>query len=139
MTKLQDEFIPFDGYDDDDNSNNKNKKRKKSVEFETLQPPKKKRQQTSDNGISKEEVCLMVLFTLNCCKRYFLRFCVIFNKSKDAFMADFHNSCVTVFGILLFTVLFTFINQQYVTNRNRNAFSSDENAFVMTKMVGLML
>ena len=101
MARFQDEFIPSDGYDDDDNSHNKNKKRNKPVESEMLQPPKKKRKQNLDNGISEEEVCLMVLFTFTCCQRNFPRFCVVFDERKDAFMANFHDSCMNVFGFLL--------------------------------------
>ena len=74
MDKFQDEFIPSDGYDDDDNSNNKNKKKRKSIDFEMLQPPKKKRKQNQDNGISEEEVCLMVLFTFNLLPKGFSAF-----------------------------------------------------------------
>lgn len=61
MERFRDEFI-LSADEGNSNNKNKNRKRNRSKSIEILNLPKKKRKQNAENGISDEEVCLVVLF-----------------------------------------------------------------------------
>lgn len=73
MERFKEEFILSGTIDDEENSNNKNNKRKRNKSVEIMEPSNKRRKQSSDQRISDEEVCLVVLFIPFSCQKGFLR------------------------------------------------------------------